>query len=107
VVGEERPGDVAHVPADLEDMIPGYLSRLKDDLGSARAALGSGDLAAVQTFGHKSAGSGGSYGFPEVTRLGRAIEAAAKANDRAALPGLFDELAGHLERVRIVYDEDA
>lgn len=102
----ERPEDIARVPADLEDLIPGYLERLRNDLGKARESLKASDLPSVQTFGHKSAGSGGSYGFPEVTRLGREIERLAKAKQLPELAVCLDSLEAHLRRVRVVFVED-
>lgn len=98
----ERPEDVARVPSDLEDLVPKYLERLKEDLARAKTALRAPDLPSIQTFGHKSAGSGGSYGFAEVSRLGREIERLAKAQQVLELSKVLDDLEAHLQRVRVV-----
>ena len=46
-------------------------------------------------------GSGSGYGLPEVTRLGRDIEAAARSGDSGAIGALIEDLDGRLARLRI------
>ena len=46
-------------------------------------------------------GSGAGYGLPEVTRLGRDIEAAARSGDSGTIGSLIDDLDGRLARLRI------
>ncbi|MBX7059410.1 MAG: Hpt domain-containing protein [Leptospirales bacterium] len=55
----------------------------------------------VQRLGHNLKGSGGGYGFPEITSFGQKIEAAAKARDQAALKQHAAALGQYLDRVVI------
>ena len=50
---------------------------------------------------HGIAGSGGAYGFPDLTRIGRALQAAATATDIAKIQRNLDELEVYLESVEI------
>jgi len=47
-------------------------------------------------------GSGQSYGFSELTRLGRALEDSAKSADARAVQGLLEQLGDYLQRVQLV-----
>ena len=47
-------------------------------------------------------GSGAGYGFPEITRAGAAVEAAAKASNPDAIRSQLLALASYLERVEVV-----
>jgi hypothetical protein len=57
-----------------------------------RDALAARDFATVQTIGHNCKGTGVGYGFPNISSLGSAIEAAAKALDADRLDRSLREL---------------
>ena len=48
-------------------------------------------------------GTGGGYGFEDVSRLGDLIEIAAVAGDADRIRALADELAAYLARLTVVY----
>jgi hypothetical protein len=50
-----------------------------------RNALAARDFASIQTIGHNCKGTGAGYGFPDISRVGAAIEQAAKASAAADL----------------------
>jgi HPt (histidine-containing phosphotransfer) domain-containing protein len=58
---------------------PAFLDNRRLDIEKMREALASRDFATIQRIGHNSKGIGAGYGFPEVSRIGAAIEIAAKA----------------------------
>ncbi len=75
-----------HVDPDdeiLEDSIaplrPAFLARRWLDLAKLQDALAAGDFATIQSIGHDCKGTGMGYGFPEISKIGSAIEIAAKA----------------------------
>jgi HPt (histidine-containing phosphotransfer) domain-containing protein len=80
------------IDLSLEDLIPAYLENRRNDLRVMTRALADGDWPAIAELGHKIKGSGTSYGFPEISDLGRELERAAGAEEleavRAALAGL-------------------
>src|SRR6185436_17710206 len=91
---EEEPAP-AHVLVDkgMEEVVPAYLERRRKDVVSYRQALEKGDFDAVRSLGHKMRGTGGGYGFPLLTELGRLIEQAALRQDAAEVAAGVDRMA--------------
>lgn len=94
---------LVEVDAALAALVPGFLARRGEDAAAIRAAAQSGDLATARSLGHQLKGSGGGYGFPEITRLGAAIEEAAKNHDAARVVTLADALSDYLARLQVRY----
>ncbi|MEI6314584.1 MAG: Hpt domain-containing protein, partial [Syntrophus sp. (in: bacteria)] len=94
---------VVFVDEDLQDLIPGYLAGRHKDIAAIRAALTSGDYEAIRSIGHKMKGSGGGYGFDEITNIGRAIEDAAKIDHGEEILRQTEALKTYMERVEIVF----
>ena len=61
------------------------------------------DLEEIQRTGHSLKGSGGGYGFDELTRIGAALEEAAADGDATSIAAELEVLADYLERVEVVY----
>jgi HPt (histidine-containing phosphotransfer) domain-containing protein len=94
---------VVHVDPDLEELVPQFLENRQKDIIMLRHAVGKGDYKAIQALGHTLKGTGGGYGFDQITEIGRCLEEAAVANDAARIGELADELESYLRRVDIVY----
>jgi PAS domain S-box-containing protein len=71
----------SNLPLEVQQLVPGYLSRQRMDLEKLRAAISAADYATISTLGHQLKGSGAPYGFDEFSRIGSAIEQAAKTQD--------------------------
>jgi HPt (histidine-containing phosphotransfer) domain-containing protein len=95
---------IVHADPDLSDLIPGFLSRKRVDLGAIVRATDAADYGALAAIGHKIKGEGGSYGFDAITEIGAAIEAAANARDLPALRRCAQEFEQFLDSVEIIYD---
>lgn len=95
---------IVHIESELEDLIPGYLKNQRNDVGRIRKYLGSGDFDSIRRIGHSMKGSGGGYGFDEITSIGARIEEAAKSGDDTAIRDLADSLMDYLDGVEVVYD---
>jgi HPt (histidine-containing phosphotransfer) domain-containing protein len=78
---------------DLADLIPGFLHTVGQQVASVRKLAESGELAQAARLGHNLKGTGSSYGFDEITRVGAAMEERAKAGAAKDV----DELAAGLE----------
>lgn len=89
---------------DLTDLIPGFLENRRQDIETIRALLASGDFETVSSLGHSMKGSGGGYGFDEITQLGMRIEQFAKEQNSAGVEAQLTALADYLDRVEVVYD---
>lgn len=63
------------------ELIKLYIQSLKDSIPEIRSNLSADVFDPIQKFGHNIKGSGGGYGFNELSELGRNLEIAAKAAD--------------------------
>ena len=93
----------AEVSKDLEPLIPRYLDRRHKEIDTFRAQLAAGDFEALRIGGHSLKGSGGGYGFPDLTRIGAVIETAAKASDSEAITAALAEYADYMQRVEVAF----
>jgi HPt (histidine-containing phosphotransfer) domain-containing protein len=93
----------AEVSKDLEPLIPRYLDRRHKEIETFRTQLAVGDFEALRIGGHSLKGSGGGYGFPDLTRIGATIETAAKANDAGVIQTALTEYADYMLRVEVTF----
>ena len=96
---------VVQVDKDLEDLIPEFLDNRRSDVDSIRSAVANDDYETVRVLGHSMKGSGGGYGFDDITEIGGALEQAAKRKDNTAIGNELEKLASYLARIEIVYEE--
>ena len=68
--------------AEMQEM---YINHTSKELVSIMGNLETNSFDSLRTFGHNIKGSGGMYGFNEVTEIGAVIEAAAKDEDMALI----------------------
>jgi len=92
------------VAKDLEDLIPTFMKNRHKELETLRAAVAAGDMEQLRQLGHRMKGVGNSYGFEQVSVLGKQIEDGAKATDLASLEARIVEYTDYLARVTIVYE---
>ncbi|MEC7712707.1 MAG: Hpt domain-containing protein [Candidatus Thermoplasmatota archaeon] len=76
--------------AEMQEM---YITHTSKELAKIQEDLGDMTLDSLRTFGHNIKGSGGMYGFDEVTELGTEIEASAKEENRDKIEGLLVKLS--------------
>jgi HPt (histidine-containing phosphotransfer) domain-containing protein len=91
------------IDPDLADLVPGYLDNRRADIERIGAALATSDFTTVRRLGHSMKGTGGGYGFDEITRLGGLIEAAALETNADAVRALSSELTRFLAAVVVDY----
>lgn len=96
---------VVAVDGSLSDIVPIFLSNIRENPATIAKALSSGDLQVPRTLGHNMKGTGTAYGFPAITELGAQIEQAAKDGNVETIRTKASELASYLERLRIEYQE--
>jgi hypothetical protein len=101
-MGEERI--TVKIDKDLEDLIPGYLKRRQDDIFAIRNACDTGDFENIRVLGHSMKGSGGGYGFDQITEIGKLIEDSAKTKDAGLILKHIDLLSDYLSRIVIFYE---
>ena len=92
------------VSKDLEDLIPTYLANRNKELETLRQALAGADFEQMRQIGHRMRGVGVSYGFDDVTSLGKLIEEGAKEGDKAALEEHVAAYGEYLANLHITYE---
>lgn len=102
-MAEQTPITVRLDP-ELQPIVPKYLANRARDCDALREQARSGAFADAKRLGHNMKGTGGGYGFEEVSRLGNLIEVAAVAGDAAQIHALAGELAEYLGRITVVYE---
>jgi len=76
--------------AEMQEM---YINHTSKELAKIQGVIDAVEIDSLRTFGHNIKGSGGMYGFGEITDLGAEIEASAKANDRSKIKSLLEDLS--------------
>ena len=95
-------GKIRITPAEgIESLVPGYLANLRRELNEILAGDPT-DCELARRLGHQFKGEGESFGFPEITRAGAAVELAAIAADEDEIRNQILALATYLDRVEIV-----
>jgi HPt (histidine-containing phosphotransfer) domain-containing protein len=92
------------VDKTLEDLIPVFMKNRHKELDALRVALEAADFEQLRQLGHRMKGVGNSYGFEQVSVLGKQIEDGAKSGDRAGLEASIAQYTDYLARVKIVYE---
>ncbi len=91
------------IDKDLEDLIPGYIENRHKDIKSIEAALDSGDYETIRILGHSMKGSGGGYGFDEITTIGMNLEKTAKEKNADEIKNWLEKLLYYIQNIDITY----
>ncbi len=83
---------VIDIPEGFEEFSRNYIAARRRELPEMLAIVPGGQLDRLRIFGHNMKGTAASFGFPELTKLGAAIEDAAKRNN-------FVEIGDRMSRV--------
>ncbi len=92
-----RPGP--RMTGSNGDLVERYLTQRREDVRAVRNRLAQPDYAEIRHRGHKMAGSGAAFGFPEITMWGLTIETAAIRRDAPAIRSALEGLASYLDRL--------
>lgn len=91
-----RGRGAAAVSPSVQDLVPQYLARRRNDVERVRQSLRERDFETIRRAGHDMKGSGSGYGHPDITRMGARIEESAGRQDAAAIGEAVDELEKYL-----------
>jgi HPt (histidine-containing phosphotransfer) domain-containing protein len=92
------------VAKDLEDLIPTFLGNRRKELDALRAALVAADFEQLRQVGHRMRGVGNSYGFAQVSAIGKRIEDGARSGDKSLLEAQIADYGDFLSKVQIAYE---
>ena len=93
---------VARMNSKFADRIPAYLQNCRRNANFMLGALDRVDFETVTFLGHQMSGSGGMFGFQEITDIGAALEQAARSSDTDASRKCVNELFSYLDRVATI-----
>ncbi len=96
----ETESPIDSIDPIVRSLLPGYLVRREEELKRLQALLAEGQFEQIRTLGHNLSGSGGAYGLPGLTAIGRQLEAAAGEGDAGAISSQVDALRSYLQQVR-------
>ena len=91
------------IDPDLEALVPGFLENRRKDAATLARAVRSSDARIVRLLGHRMKGDGGGYGFEEISRIGEALEDAARREDWKVIAEKTEALTAFLALVDVVY----
>ncbi|MGH1344961.1 MAG: Hpt domain-containing response regulator [Nannocystales bacterium] len=89
----QRPLDVS---SEVRSLLPSFFSARQEDYSRMRAALSEREFDEIGRLGHRLKGSGGSFGFPELSTIGELLETAARAGDAGGCAEALEALGATL-----------
>ena len=92
---------VVYVDEDLADLIPEFLENRRRDVEQITQLVQEGKHEELTRLGHMMKGSGGGYGFTEISEIGQGIEEAGTRGDLQAITTLCERLAAYLAAVTV------
>ena len=91
------------VEKDLADLIPDYLASRATEIGKLKDAFARDDFALIQSLGHKLRGSAGSYGFDQLSEVGKELEENGKVQNKMNIEKALGQYQHYLKKVKITY----
>lgn len=90
------------IDEDIAELIPGYMQRRKEDLGNILGAVKDKAFDRIEYIGHSMKGSGGGYGLPSISEIGRELERHAARGDIDCILTCLDQLEYYLDNLEIL-----
>jgi len=96
--GPEQPEFLPiNIPAGLEEAAKHYIRSRKRELQQFGDLIEKADFGQIRRLAHNMKGTGTSYGFPDLTRIGKVMETSAKEENAADLSVALLELSRYVE----------
>jgi CheY-like chemotaxis protein len=92
---------LVEAPPEVEELVPEYLAERKREVAIFHKLMAQSDFERIRILAHNMKGNGRSFGFPELTVIGAAMERSAREASASALAGQLLELTGYLDRVQL------
>lgn len=91
------------ISQELEQLVSEYLEARRRECAAIEQLLHSCNVEEIRWMGHHMKGSGGSFGFDDISEIGEALENAAQESDVAGIRSAADRLERYLERVAVKF----
>lgn len=92
-----------YIDSELKDLIPSFLTNRLEDIKAIQSAIAKSDFDTIRMIGHNLKGIGSSYGFDDITVLGKALETASQCKDMRDIRLLTQKIIDFLENIEIIY----
>lgn len=89
----QRPLDVS---SEVRSLLPSFFAARQADYSKMLNALANQQFEEIDRLGHRLKGSGGSFGFPELSTIGELLETAARASDAKGCAEVLEALGATL-----------
>ena len=83
------------IPSDLKKK---YIERRKADLADCESLFKKKDFSSIEKIGHKMKGNGGTFGYPEITKIGEKIEKSSIKKDEKLIQEALSELTSWVKK---------
>ncbi len=94
---------VIQVNPRIGDIVDSYLEHRNQDVEALLEALDRGEFDEIKRLAHDLVGTGGSFGFEDMSLIGRSLETAAENKETGEIRLLVEDLAEYLSNVQVVY----
>jgi HPt (histidine-containing phosphotransfer) domain-containing protein len=91
------------IDGELMPVVPEYLVNRHLDCDEIERLLAAGGMECIQGIGHRMKGSGGSFGFDEISVIGEELESAALVGDAECIRMSVVRLKNYLLHVSVTY----
>ena len=93
-----------HLNADMAKLAPDFLAKRRQDVAKIRQALNDNKIDSVRVLGKSMKGTGGVYGFSQISEIGADLVSAAGSKSVEAVSACLGRLEDFLERVKIIVE---
>lgn len=94
---------IVQVDSALQSLMTDFMQNRRGDVEKFRAALAAGDFTTLRAEAHGLKGTGGAYGFDDMSRYAGEIEKGALEQDQLRCATNIEALAAHVAVVQIQY----
>lgn len=99
---QDNADTTIYIDKDIFDLVPSYLKNCRECLAEMKEAVAKESFWELQRIGHNFKGSGGGYGFDEITRLGTIIEDNAKILNLPEIKHAIVQMENYLNQVKFI-----
>ncbi len=94
---------IIEVEKDLEEIVPGFIERKKEDVFLMRDLLKKNDYEMIETMGHRLKGNAGGYGFDDLGLCGKELEEKAREHNNDEVSKVIDDIERYLSEIEVVF----
>lgn len=85
----------------IQELAPGYLAARRQEVPQMMELLAASDFERLSVLSHSLKGSGGSFGFPELSSFGAKLERCAQKSDSVGFQEELARLRTYLEQLEL------